>query len=127
MFPEKLIAAGMKLAELCNARKELEALDTLYAEDCVSVEALPMGEAGRDTRGLEALRGKHDWWYGVNDVNAFHADGPYFFGDDQFSLIFDMDVTNKESGERSKMREVGVYTVTDGKISREEFFYPAMG
>ena len=43
------------------------------------------------------------------------------------ALIFDMDVTNKESGQRMQMREVGVYTVKNGKILREEFFYPPMG
>jgi ketosteroid isomerase-like protein len=34
-----------------------------------------------------------------------------------------MDVTNKESGQRVQMREVGIYQVKDGKIVREEFAY----
>ena len=86
-----------------------------------------MGEAGRETQGLAGIRGKHDWWYGAHEVHAVSAEGPFLFGEDRFSLIFDMDVTNRESGERSQMREVGVYTVQDGKIVREEFFYPATG
>ena len=48
-------------------------------------------------------------------------------GEDRFALIFDMDVTNRETGQRMQMREVGLYTVADGKIVREEFFYPPMG
>jgi len=34
---------------------------------------------------------------------------------------YDADVTEKESKKRRKMSEVGVYTVKDGKIVREEF------
>ena len=39
-------------------------------------------------------------------------------------MIFEFDTTNKQSGKRSQMKEVGIYTVNDGgKIVREEFFY----
>ena len=72
-------------------------------------------------------RGAGRRWYGAHDVHQVSAEGPFLFGDDQFSLVFDMDVTNKESGERMQAKEVGVYTVKDGKIVREEFFYSPMG
>ena len=36
-----------------------------------------------------------------------------------------MDVTPKMTGQRVSMVEVGVYTVEDGKIVREEFYYNA--
>jgi ketosteroid isomerase-like protein len=32
-------------------------------------------------------------------------------------------VTNKPSGNRMQMDEAGLYTVSNGKIVREEFFY----
>ena len=38
-----------------------------------------------------------------------------------FALERDADVTEKESNERRKISEVGVYTVKNGKIVREEF------
>ena len=60
-------------------------------------------------------------------MHSVSAEGPFLFGDDQFSLVFDMDVTNKETGERMRAKEVGIYTVKDGKIAREEFFYSPMG
>lgn len=44
-------------------------------------------------------------------------------GDDRFAVIFDISVKHKESGEVSDMKEVALYTVGDGKIVREEFFY----
>jgi hypothetical protein len=34
---------------------------------------------------------------------------------------FDVDVTDKNSGERFQGSEVGIYTVKDGKVVREEF------
>jgi hypothetical protein len=32
-------------------------------------------------------------------------------------------VAPKTTGERVRVREVGVYTVVDGLVTREEFFY----
>jgi hypothetical protein len=34
-------------------------------------------------------------------------------------------VTNKPSNRRSTMEEIGVFTIENGKILREEFFYNA--
>lgn len=48
--------------------------------------------------------------------------GPYVNGT-QFVLRFVMDITNKESRVRVAMDEVGVYTVENGKISAERFYY----
>lgn len=36
---------------------------------------------------------------------------------------FTFDVTIKANGHRMTMDEMGLYTVADGKIVREEFFY----
>lgn len=125
--PQELMEIGGKLVDYCNAGKEAEALDTLYAEDAVSVEAAPMpGEDSAEAKGLDAIRGKHDWWFGAHEVHKADAEGPFVFGGDRFLVIFDMDVTNKESGERIQMKDIGVYYVKDGKIVREEFAY-AMG
>ena len=127
MFPTELTEIANKLVAYCNADQTGEALDTLYTDNSVSVEALAMGEAGREAKGMAALRAKHEWWFSNHEVHASSAEGPFLFGDDQFSVIFDMDVTDKNTGERSQAREVGVYTVKDGKILREEFYYPATG
>jgi ketosteroid isomerase-like protein len=42
---------------------------------------------------------------------------------DQFVVRFTMDVTPKETGKRVKMDEIGVYTVLNGKIVAERFYY----
>ena len=38
-------------------------------------------------------------------------------------IHFTYDVTPKQSGKRMNMSEMGLYTVRDGKIAKEEFFY----
>lgn len=124
MFNETLMQTAQKLVDLCNARKEAEGLDTLYEADAVSVEALAMpGMDGAEARGLAAIKGKHAWWNSAFEMHASYAEGPYFHGMDRFAIKFVVETTNRETGQRSKMHEVGIYTVKDGKIVREEFFY----
>jgi len=104
-----------KVVELVRKQAWYEALDTLYDNDIVSVEA-----TAPDSRGKEAVRGKIDWWVNAMQVHTFKASEP-FVAHDRFVVQYDADVTEKESKQRRKMSEVGVYTVKDGKIVREEF------
>jgi len=127
MFNEKLIQTAKKLTEYCQTGQEDQGMDELYAQDCVSVEALDMPDSPmpREAKGLDAIKAKGEWWYANNEVHNSTAEGPFLHGDDTFSLIFDMDVTDKNSGVRMQMREVGLYTVnSNGMITREAFFYP---
>ncbi len=123
--PQDLMKIGGQLVAFCNAGNEAEGLNQLYAEEAVSVEAAPMpGQESAEATGLQAIRDKHAWWFGAHEVHASTAEGPFVHGNDRFAVIFDMDVTNKESGERTKMRDIGTYYVNDaGKIIREEFAY----
>ncbi|MEX5729345.1 ketosteroid isomerase-like protein [Rhodovulum iodosum] len=97
-------------------------LDTLYAPDAVSVEAADMGQ-GRETRGLDGIRAKHDWWEGAMDMLEATTEGPFLHGPDRFAVYYAIKARSRESGDVSEMQEVGLYTVADGKIVREEFFY----
>ena len=127
MFNEKLVATAKQLTTYCQTGQEDKGMNELYAQDCVSVEALSMPDSPmpQEAKGLDAIRAKGEWWYANNEVHSSSAEGPFLHGDDTFSLIFDMDITEKASGQRMQMREVGLYTVnSDGKIIREAFFYP---
>ncbi|MEO6308489.1 MAG: nuclear transport factor 2 family protein [Nitrospiraceae bacterium] len=42
---------------------------------------------------------------------------------DRFILRFKYDVTPKHTGKRMTMDEAGLYTIQNGKIVKEEFFY----
>jgi ketosteroid isomerase-like protein len=120
----------MKTAEAlvahCRNGTEAEGLNTLYHPDCVSVEAMGMGGGPREFSGLDAIRGKHDYWNATNEVTGGSVDGPFPHGDDRFAVIFDMSGREKATGKEFAMREVAVYHVDPaGKITREEFFYGA--
>ena len=90
------------------------------APNIVSCEAMdgPMARV----EGAAAVKAKSDWWYGAHEVHSVTTEGPYVNGD-QFTVRFAMDVTTKETGQRMQMQEVGLYTVKDGKIAEERFFY----
>jgi hypothetical protein len=109
-----------KVVELVRKQAWYEALDTLYDDDIVSVEAYSAGGGSPETRGKEDVRGKIDWWVNAMEIHSFDAHGP-FVGHDRFVVQYDADVTDKNSKQRRKLSEVGVYTVKDGKIVREEF------
>jgi len=109
-----------RVVELVRKQAWYEALDTLYDDNIVSVEAYSMGGESPETRGKEGVRGKIDWWVNAMEVHSFDAKGP-FVGHDRFVVQYDADVTDKNSKERRKLSEVGVYTVKNGKIVREEF------
>lgn len=113
-----------KLVALCREGKNLEALQTLYAEDVVSVEALAMPGAQQEAKGLAAVKAKGEWWLANHEVHSASVTGPWPHGE-RFVVGFQYEVTNKPSGKRMKMDEVGLYTVGNGKIVREEFFYDA--
>lgn len=115
-----------KLVELCRQGKNTEALNTLYADDVVSVEAgVPPGRE-REAKGLDAVRGKGQWWEENHEVHSASVTGPWPH-DDRFIVGFQIDVTHKPSGQRMQMDEVGLYQVRGGKIVREEFFYDMGG
>ena len=111
-----------KLVEGCRTGRAYENLTKLYAADAVSVEAADNGQ-GREAYGIEAIKGKHDWWDATFEFVKGDISDPMPHGDDRFAVIFDISVKHKESGEVSDMKEVALYTVGDGKIVREEFFY----
>lgn len=111
----------------CREGREAENLGKLYAPDAVSVEAAEMPGMGREAQGLEAIRGKHEWWESSFEVLDGNVGGPFPHGDDRFAVHFSMKAKNKETGDITDMEEVAVYHVAGGKIVREEFFYPTGG
>jgi len=109
-----------KVVELTRKQAWKEAVKTLYDKDIVSVEARTMDGSSPETRGIEGVRGKTDWWEQNMQVHSAKVSGP-FVAHDRFVVQYDVDVTEKNSKKRMQMSEVGVYTVKNGKIVREEF------
>lgn len=107
------------LVKWFNNGEEARCYKELYSPKIVSIE--PTKEMAI-TRGAEELAKKGEWWKENFEVHSTKATGP-IVADNWFSLRFDMDTTHKPSGQRSKMSEIGVFQVQDGKIVKEQFFY----
>ena len=109
-----------KVVELVRKQAWHEALDTLYDKNIVSVESRGSDGESPEKRGIDQVRGKTDWWINAMEIHSFKASEP-FVAHDRFVVQYDADFTDKSSKKRMQMSEVGVYTVKDGKIVREEF------
>ena len=117
-------ALAMRLVEANRTNNIDDLLANDYAADVVSVEALALNpNFGAEVQGLDGLKAKHAWWEENMESHSVSCDGPYIHGDDRFSVVFEADATDKNSGQRNAMKEVAVYHVKDGKIAREEFFF----
>lgn len=105
---------------MLKAGDHVAAAEKFNAPDIVSIEAMdgPMARI----QGTAALKAKSDWWYGAHEIHSAVTEGPYVNGD-TFAVHFTLDVTAKETGKRVQMREIGLYTLKDGRIVEEKFFY----
>lgn len=90
-----------------------------WAKDFSSIEGMGVNLAWH---GREAVREKCQSWMNDNIVHGCRAEGP-FVGSTGFAVHITMDVEERKTGNRRTMREVGVYTVENGKVTREEFMY----
>jgi ketosteroid isomerase-like protein len=105
--------------DLCK-KGELDAAGKqFWSDDIVSCEPMP-GDMS-EVKGRAAVEAKGAWWYANNEVHRITTEGPYVHGH-QFVVRFTMDITPK-GGERIQADEVAVYTVQEGKIVEERFFY----
>jgi ketosteroid isomerase-like protein len=123
------LQVGKRLVDLCNQGKPNEAMNTLYAPNIVSIEAETMGQVPARMEGIAAVRGKAEWWEKNHEVHSGKAEGPWPHGD-RFIVRFQYDVTAKAgpmAGKRMHLDEAALYTVKDGKVVQEEFFYSMEG
>lgn len=112
-----------RFMELCNQGKHFEVMRTMYAPEMVSVEG-----DGRETVGREAVIHKSEVFQGDNDIQSQDLRGPFFSGDanassGRFGVYTSIDFTPRAGGARVTHEEVGLYTVKNDLITREEFFY----
>jgi hypothetical protein len=110
---------GGSLVALFNQGKFSDIENKWWSPKIESIEGF-----GTNTgwRGRGAVDGKNAWWLSMHTLHGASAEGPYL-GSSGFAVKFRMDVEEKATGKRWTMDEVGVYTVQNGKIIREEFMY----
>jgi hypothetical protein len=115
-------AVADKLVKLCSEGKFEEAVNSLYSPDIVSIEAAAPPGQSRESKGIDAVRKKGEWWVANHEVHSSKVEGPLVAGS-HFAVTFKMDVTFKPERRRFQIEEIAVYEVADGKIVNEQFFY----
>ncbi|HEU4746900.1 MAG TPA: nuclear transport factor 2 family protein [Gemmatimonadaceae bacterium] len=115
-------AVAEELVALCRAGRNMDAIEAFYSPDIVSIESTGNEQMPAEMTGIDAIRQKNKWWSENNEVHSAEADGP-FVGEDKFAVRYAFDVTFKPTGKRERMEEMALYTVDNGKIVREHFFY----
>ncbi len=105
--------------QLCKEGKFEEAGKLYWSDDIVSRE--PMEGDMAEIRGRAGVEKKGEWWFANHEIHKVEVGGPYVHGN-QFVVRFTMDVTPKGQA-RMSMDEVGLYTVKNGKVVEETFFF----
>jgi ketosteroid isomerase-like protein len=122
------IEAVMTTTDVANRFHELsqtgqwnQIQDELFADNAVSIE--PSNSPGQKiVEGIEAIRQKGKKFVEmVEQMHGGYANQPQVAGN-HFAVAMGMDVTMKGQG-RTKMDEIVVYEVKNGKITKEQFFY----
>ena len=123
-------AAVMTTQEVANRFNELAQTGRwdliqveLFAENAVSIEPVKAHAMGmNDAEGIDAIRKKGEAFNAmVEEMHGGYSTEPVGAGN-HFSVAMGMAVPFKGAG-RSKMDEIAVYEVKDGKIVKEQFFY----
>lgn len=99
------------------------ARERFWAADVRSIEPhdLPDGIAA-EVSGIDAARAKTIRWFGSRRIHDLSVDGPFVTGN-QFALFLDMMIEGQPSGADQPFTEIAIFTVRDGQISEERYFY----
>ena len=108
---------------LAQENKYDEVQDELYSKDAKSTEPAHAAAMGMsNAEGLDAIKKKGEAFFAmVEEMHGGYCSEPVV-GGTFFSVAMGMDLTFKGQS-RTKMDEIAVYEVKDGKIVLEQFFY----
>ena len=114
-----------RLVELCRTGDFEGAVNELYHNDIVSNEPEGAGPGPQRVQGIDAVRAKTiEWGKGIEAMHSAWISEPVVAGN-HFAVAMKVDVTMKGAG-RINMDEVAIYEVSNGKITRDQFFYQPM-
>lgn len=110
-----------RYGQLSKENNWMKIQDELFADDARSIEP-PHSQFMQSVEGLDAIKKKGEIFQSMmEEMHGGYCTDPVVAGK-YFTVAMGMDVTMKGHG-RSKMDEVVVYEVKDGKIGSEQFFY----
>lgn len=97
--------------------------EAFWSRDVTSAEpAHSSGDSPAVLSGIAAVRAKRGVRFRTARIDDLIIDGPFVTGD-QFALLIDMLVTEPASRQAEPFTEIAVFTVRDGCIVHERFFY----
>lgn len=108
-----------RLVAFLREAKNVEAIEQLYAANAVTQEVDPTRNRVGKAASVEAMKG-------FAEIYNFHytaIEGPLISGG-SFALRLCFEATPKQGGGSFIVDELAVYTVKDGLIAHEQFFYP---
>ena len=116
-------SVATKYMELCNQGKHFEFMRAFYAPEIVSVEG-----DGKEYAGKEPVIRKSEIFQGANTIHSQDLRGPFFCGDanatsGRFGVYAKIEFSPKAGGKRVTHEEVGIYTIKNDLVTREEFFF----
>lgn len=110
-----------RLKQLFNENKWDDAQDELFSPDAESIEP-PTAQGMKSVKGIDAIRKKgQEFNEQVEEVHGGYV-SDFLVAGNHIACAMGMDVTFKGMG-RTKIDEIAVYEVRDGKIVKEQFFY----
>ena len=110
-----------RLNQLFKENKWSQVQDELFSEDAESIE--PEKSQGlKSVKGLDAIRKKGEQFNNmVEEIHGGYSSEPVV-GGNFIAVAMGLDATMKGMG-RTKMDEIAIYEVKDGKIIKEQFFF----
>ena len=110
-----------RLSQLFKENKWMEAQQELFSQDAESIEP-PNSPGLQSVKGMDAIKKKTDDFN--NMIEEMHGGwtGEPIVAGNYIAVAMGFDATMKGQG-RSKMEEIALYEVKNGKIVKEQFFY----
>ncbi|GAB5482486.1 MAG: hypothetical protein Pars92KO_22430 [Parasphingorhabdus sp.] len=110
-------------SSLIRSGQAVLAAEKYWATDIVSIEPEHSAEHTLSlASGYDAAYGKLTNWLNHSAMEELCIDGPFVTGN-RFALFIDMLIKRRATGRRQPFSEIAIYTVRDGKIVEERYFY----
>lgn len=110
-----------RFSELASQERWFEIQEELFSDDIKSIEP-PGSPYLPDAQGKNAVREKGEAWVKrIEQVHHTHTT-PTVTGGNYFAVGREMDITVKDLG-RIQIKQIMLYEVSEGKITKEQFFY----
>jgi hypothetical protein len=109
-----------RLVELCREGKNLQAYEELFSEDAIAIEPAHTGIP--DAIGKAAMIEKQEMMaMMIMEMHGMGVSDPLVSGNFfSCAMWIDAEMLGRD---RSKLEEIAVYQVEDGKIVKEMFFF----